>query len=132
MRILGRHRPVNERARRVAISQGRLAVLSVLEDHRIRAAANSGRFPHARRFNGFDAHRSGREQSAEQHPLIAERQPKRLIPVPRLQRLTSVQGDVVRQLDLAVAADDAFAPGQLDHDTGHASMPAKAGQRSHS
>ena len=125
MRVFGGHRPVDERARRVAVAQGRFAVLSVLKDHRIGAAADRGGLPYARRLDRLDADRSRREQSTEQHPLIAEPDTNRLIPVVRLERLTPVQGDVVREHDLAiVTANDAFAPGQLDQDGSHDSIVA--------
>ena len=79
----GGHRPVDERARRVAVAQRRLTVLSVLKDHRLGAAADRGGLPHARRLDRLDADRSKREQSAERHPLIAEPDANRLVPVLR-------------------------------------------------
>ena len=92
-------------------------MLSVLKDHRIGAAADRGGLPYASRLDRLDADRSRRDQSTEQHPLIAEPDANRLIPVPRLERLAPVQSDVVREHDLAiVTANDAFAPGELDQD----------------
>lgn len=130
MRVFGGHRPVDERARRVAVTQRRFAVLSVLKDHRIGAAADRGGLPHARRLDRLDADRSRREQSTEQHPLIAEPDADRLIAVMRLQRLAPFQRDVVREHDLTiVTANDAFAPGQLDQDGSHDSVVAKGTTR---
>jgi hypothetical protein len=92
-------------------------VLPVLKDHGIGAAADRGGLPYARRLDRLDADRSRREQSTEQHPVIAEPDANWLIPVPRLQWLTPVHGHVVREYDLAiVTSNDSFAPGQLDQD----------------
>ncbi|MGA8337492.1 MAG: hypothetical protein WB761_22340, partial [Solirubrobacteraceae bacterium] len=77
-------------------------MLSILKDHRIRAAADRGSLPHARRLDRLDADRSRREQSTEQHPLLAEPDANRLIFVVRLERLAPVQGDVVGEHDLAI------------------------------
>jgi len=123
MRVLGGHRPVDERARRVAVAQGRFAVLSVFKDHRIGAGTDRGGLAHAGRRDRLDADRSRREQSTEQHPLIAEPDANRLIPVPRLERLAPVQGDIVREHDLAiVTTNNAFTAGQLDQDGSHDSI----------
>ena len=115
MRVFGGHRPVDERALCVAVAQGRFAGLTVLKDHRIGTAADRSGQPYARRLDRLYADRSRREQSTEQHPLIAEPDANRLIGVVRLERLAPVQGDVMRKHDLAIiSANDALAPGQLD------------------
>jgi hypothetical protein len=75
-------------------------VLAVLKDHRVRAATDRGRPANARCLDRLDAHGSRRKQATEQHPIGIEPETNRLIPVPRLQRLTPVLGDVVRQFDL--------------------------------
>lgn len=123
VRVLGGHRPVDEPARRVAVAQRRFAVLSVLKDDRVGAAADRSGLPNAGRLDRLDADRSRREQSPEQHPVIAEPDANRLIPVPWLEWLAPVQADVVREQDLAiVTANDSFAPGQLDQDGSHHSI----------
>jgi hypothetical protein len=95
-------------------------VLTVLEDHGEATAADGSDLPHAARLNRLNAHRPGRQQSTEQHSVIAEPHSKRLIPVPWLQWLTRTEGHIPREHDLTiVTADDPFAPGQLDFDRGH-------------
>jgi hypothetical protein len=114
MWVLG-HRPVDESASRVAVAQGRFAVFPVLKDDRVGAAAERGGLPNSRRLDRLDADRPRREQSTKQHPVIAEPEANRLIPVVRLEWLAPVQGDVVREHDLAiVTTNDSFAPGQFD------------------
>jgi hypothetical protein len=100
-------------------------VLSALKDHRIGAAADRRGLPYARRLDHLNAHRSRREQSTDQRPVIAEPDANRLIAVVRLEWLPPVPGDVVREHDLAiVTAHDAFAPGQLDQHGSHDSIVA--------
>ena len=117
---------MDERAGRVAITKGRLSELGVLKDHRVRVLADRGNLPHAGRLDSLDADRSRWEQSTEQRPLIAEPDTNWLVPVPRLELLTPVLGDVVREHDLAiVTSNDALAPWQLDQDRSHdAIVPA--------
>ena len=93
---------------------------------RARVLADRGNLPHAGRLDSLDADRSRWEQSTEQRPLIAEPDTNWLVPVPRLELLTPVLGDVVREHDLAiVTSNDAMAPCQLDQDRSHdAIVPA--------
>ena len=120
VRVLAGHRPVNERAFGVAIAEGRIVVLAVLENHRVGAATNRGRLANARCLDRLDAHRSRRKQATEQHPIAIEPETKRLIPVPRLQRLTAILVHVVGQFDLPILlTNDDFAAWQFDQDRRH-------------
>ena len=102
-------------------------MLSVVEDHGVRAVGDRCGLSHACRFDGLDADRSRWQQAAEQHPRIAESDSNRLISVPWLQRLAPVQGDVVREHDLAVVSThDALAIGQLDQHVTHDRNPGNA------
>ncbi len=110
-------------ASRVAKTKGRFALLAVLEDHRVRALADRGDLPYAGRLNSLDAYRPGWKQPTEQHPLLAEPDTNGLVPVPRLERLPPVQGDVVREHDLAIVTpDDPLATTQLNQDGSHDSI----------
>ena len=99
----------------------------VFEDHRKGATADGDDLAYAGRLDRLHADRSRRKQPAELHPILIEPDTKRLMPVPRLQALAPIRGDVVSQLNLAVATtNDPFASRQPDHDLSHQGNCANA------
>jgi hypothetical protein len=99
-------------------------VLSVLEDHRIRAAAHGGWHPQARRVYSFDADRPGREQPAEQHPLIAEPQPRFSSRADRASHTVNRGRYLLIELAGRVGATTRALSRRSTRRTGHLSRPA--------